>query len=65
MIRCEGPDRKADEFCKDALYVFQELVKKEIFKSKIDTTVIGMIGHYLGGAAALNVGDLTEDLRQQ
>ena len=55
-----GPDGKVDEFCEDAIYVLQELFKKEKFKNKIDTTAIGMIGHSLGGAAALNIGDFDE-----
>jgi len=52
-----GPDGKVVELCEDASYAIEELLKSEKYKSRIDTTSIGMIGHSLGGAAALNIGD--------
>jgi dienelactone hydrolase len=52
-----GPDGKVVEFCQDAKFVLDELLKTEKFKNIIDQNSAGMLGHSLGGAAALNIGD--------
>lgn len=55
-----GPDGKADAMVKDASFVLDMLLngKQEAgkFSSRIDTRKIGMFGHSLGGAAALDMG---------
>jgi len=52
-----GTDGKVIEFCQDASFVVSELLKSEKFKTRIDPKAFGMIGHSLGGAAALNIGE--------
>lgn len=51
-----GPDGKVIEFCDDIAFVIMELLKNKDFKNSIDDKNIGILGHSLGGAAALNIG---------
>jgi dienelactone hydrolase len=50
-----GPDGKVVEFCEDASYIISELLQHIEIVKHIDKEKIGMMGHSLGGAAALNV----------
>ncbi len=50
-----GPDGKVIEFCNDASFIIDELLRKAEISKHIDKDKIGMMGHSLGGAAALNV----------
>lgn len=55
-----GPDGKVLEFCQDAIFVMNEILTLEKFKDVIDPNLAGMLGHSLGGAAALNIGHLDD-----
>lgn len=52
----DGPDGKVIEFCEDFSFLISNILKLEKFKAVINAEAIGVIGHSLGGAAALNIG---------
>ena len=51
----QGPDGKTVEFCDDYAFLIEQLGEIEL-KNIVDMTRIAVVGHSLGGAAALNVG---------
>ena len=62
-----GPDGKADTMVKDALFVLNALLDSNQaagrFARRIDAQRIGMFGHSLGGAAALDMGRVDKRFR--
>lgn len=52
----DGPNGKVVEFCEDISHTISAILKTERFGNFINKESIGIIGHSLGGAAALNIG---------
>jgi pimeloyl-ACP methyl ester carboxylesterase len=59
----EGPDGKVIEFCEDFSLAISSILKLKKFKGAINTKAIGVIGHSLGGAAALNFAEYDQRIK--
>lgn len=59
----DGPDGKVIEFCEDISHSISDIFNTERFGNYINKQSIGVIGHSLGGAAALNIGQYDDRVK--
>ena len=59
----DGPDGKVIEVCEDISHSISSIFNTERFGNYINNQSIGVIGHSLGGAAALNIGQYDDRVK--